>query len=217
MVLSVHTTNPGEIGCLYDLTVVGEVCAPCALVEPADIVAGTDPGACGAVVNYPPPTTTGACTGVITCDPPSGSFFAPGTTTVTCTETGGASTTFDITVNDTEAPTITCPADIEQDLPPGEVEGVVTWADLVVGDNCPVGPAVCVPPSGSIFPGGETTAVNCAVTDGAGASATCAFNVTLGIVSILEIPTLSPAGIGALLLAFAGAGFFLLRRRRAAR
>jgi hypothetical protein len=67
----------------------GVVCAtcaagnPCVITCPANITKSNDPNQCGAVVNYPAPTSTGDC-GTITCTPPSGSFFPVGTTTVTC-------------------------------------------------------------------------------------------------------------------------------------
>src|SRR5262249_11853346 len=60
---------------------------------------------CGATVNYPDPSFTGSC-GTITCLPASGSFFALGTTTVTCTSQANTTTSFTVTVNDTEPPTV---------------------------------------------------------------------------------------------------------------
>ena len=58
----------------------------------------------GAIVEYATPRVTNECNGepVVVCDPPSGTLFAPGTTTVTCTATdavGNTGTcTFDVTV-----------------------------------------------------------------------------------------------------------------------
>jgi hypothetical protein len=48
--------------------------------------------AAGANVNYPTPTATDEVDGPVpvTCSPPSGSLFAPGSTTVTCTATDAA-------------------------------------------------------------------------------------------------------------------------------
>jgi hypothetical protein len=62
----------------------------CVVTCPANVTVSNDPNQCGAVVNYPPPTTTGTC-GTVTCTPPSGSFFPVGTTTVNCTSSGGGS------------------------------------------------------------------------------------------------------------------------------
>jgi hypothetical protein len=72
-----------------------------------------------------------------------------------------------------------------------------------------------VPPSGSIFTGGTTTPVNCSALDASGNSGTCSFNVTLNLVSILEIPTASTWGLAALALLLAGAAFVALKRRNA--
>jgi hypothetical protein len=70
--------------------------APCVITCPANITTSNDPNQCGAVVNYPAPTSTGTC-GTITCNPPSGSFFPVGTTTVTCqAQTGGGGGNFSI-------------------------------------------------------------------------------------------------------------------------
>jgi hypothetical protein len=62
----------------------------CVVTCPANVTVSNDPNQCGAVVNYPAPTSTGSC-GTITCTPPSGSFFPVGTTTVTCSSSGGGS------------------------------------------------------------------------------------------------------------------------------
>jgi hypothetical protein len=92
-------------------------------------------------------------------------------------------------------------------------EGVVNWLDPLVADNCPnPGAPTCVPPSGSLFPGGETTPVNCSALDASGNPGTCSFTVTLNLVSILEIPTASTWGLAALALLLAGAAFLALRR-----
>jgi hypothetical protein len=78
----------------------------CMMATPADITTGNDPGQCGANVSYPDPNFTGSC-GTITCLPASGSFFALGTATVTCSSQANTSTSFTVTVNDTEAPVVT--------------------------------------------------------------------------------------------------------------
>jgi hypothetical protein len=75
----------------------------CNLTCPSNMTVSNDPGECGAVVNY---TASGTGCGTVTCDHPSGSFFAVGDTTVTCTSSTGPSCSFKVTVNDTEAPTI---------------------------------------------------------------------------------------------------------------
>lgn len=148
----------------------------CVLTCPANITVSNDPNQCGAVVTYPPPTSTGTC-GTITCSPASGSFFPVGTTTVTCTATG-ANCPFTVTVNDTQPPTITCPP-IQTAVPPVVTDPcVVVSFTTTASDNCPGVTLVCNPPSGSCFPVGVTT-VTCTATDGSGNTATCSFTVSV--------------------------------------
>src|SRR5215216_2632230 len=72
----------------------------CLITCPANITVSNDPTQCGAVVNYPAPTTSGTC-GTTTCSPASGSFFPVGTTPITCSTTAGPSCSFTISVIDT--------------------------------------------------------------------------------------------------------------------
>jgi subtilisin-like proprotein convertase family protein len=151
--------------------------APCMLTCPANITQSNDPNQCGAVVNYSPPTTSGTC-GTVTCSPPSGSFFPVGTTTVTCSEDSMAMATcsFTVTVNDTQPPSITCPANVTAVGTPGSTTVTVTFPDPTFSDNCPGATVACVPPSGSMFPVGTST-VTCTATDASGNTASCSFTV----------------------------------------
>jgi len=142
----------------------------------ADIVVGNDPNQCGAIVTYTTPTTGGGC-GTITCSPTSGSFFPVGTTTVTCTNTAGGSSSFNVTVNDVQAPTVTCPANITVSNDPGQCGAVVNFV-ATTADNCPGVSVACTPASGSFFPVGTTT-VTCQATDASSNTATCMFTVTV--------------------------------------
>ena len=83
---------------------------PCQLSIPDNITQSADTGQAGAVVTYTTPTGTGDCgtptTGengetipAITCNPVSGSFFGVGTTTVICAAQTGAAVSFQVTVN----------------------------------------------------------------------------------------------------------------------
>lgn len=112
---------------------------PCVLTCPGDITAPNDTDLCGAVINYTEPS--GAGCGVVTCDHPSGSFFAVGTTAVTCTSTAGPSCTFNVTVNDTQAPSITLNGNVITLWPPNHQYETVLVSDLVAGasDNCDAG------------------------------------------------------------------------------
>ncbi|WP_421947777.1 HYR domain-containing protein [Phaeodactylibacter xiamenensis] len=80
---------------------------------PADITVDNDPGQCGAVVNIPNPNVSDDCPGVsFEYAPASGTAFDVGTTTVTATATDASDNTvtctLNVTVNDTEAPTLVC-------------------------------------------------------------------------------------------------------------
>jgi hypothetical protein len=157
----------------------GAVCN--SITCPANITQSNDPGRCDAVVNYPPPTTSGTCAAP-TCTPPSGSMFPVGTTTVTCTTAGPPQRqcTFTVTVNDTEAPMITCPGPQTAVAPstcPISTSAIGTFPPPVATDNCPGVTVACVPPSGTPFPVGTTT-VTCTATDASGNTATCSFAVT---------------------------------------
>ena len=150
----------------------------CSITCPANQTVSNTPGQCGAVVNYPAPTTSGSC-GTVTCEPASGSFFPVGTTTVTCTATAGPSCSFNVSVNDTEAPTCNLPANITQNNTPGQCSAVVNYT-ATASDNCPGAAIVCTPASGSVFPVG-TTMVNCTASDSSPESSdtNCSFTVTI--------------------------------------
>jgi hypothetical protein len=169
-----------ESSCQFVVEVVDS--APPALVCPEDVsveCAGPE----GAVVTYPTPTVADACDGspTVTCDPPSGSLFPFGATTVTCTASDGSGGTmqcsFEVIVEDTRPPEISCPADrvVECETPQGtRVEYVVAATD-----TCDPAPAVtCDPPSGSFFAPGLTV-VECTATDAYGNRSVCRFNVSV--------------------------------------
>ncbi|HEY3052105.1 MAG TPA: HYR domain-containing protein [Thermoanaerobaculia bacterium] len=159
----------------------------CTVTCPANITVSNDPNQCGAVVTYPAATTTGSC-GTINASPASGSFFPVGDTTVTVTSTAGPSCSFIVTVNDTQSPAITCPADIT--APATSTSGAtVNYTTPASSDNCPgVGPVTCAPASGSTFAIGNNT-VTCMATDGAGNIGTCSFAVN--VTAPANVPTLS--------------------------
>jgi len=115
--------------------------------------------------------------------PSSGSTFAKGTTTVTCTavDTSGNSTScrFTVTVNDTQNPTVACPANLTAlAARPGDATAIVNYAAPTAADNCAIQSVICTPPSGSAFPLGATM-VSCTATDTSGNSAGCSFSVTV--------------------------------------
>ena len=154
---------------------------------PADIIQNVDEGDCGAVVTYEA-TATDNCSALVTYDSDPGTVFPVGTTTVTATATDPAGNTvqcsFTVTVVDNEAPVITCPADITQNVDEGECEAVVTYAAAAT-DNCSAVVTYDIA-SGTVFSVGTTT-VTATATDPAGNTAQCSFTVTVEDIEAPEI------------------------------
>ena len=182
------TTNTFEVedasgnttSCSFTVEVTG---VPPSIVCPADIVVDNDSGNCDAIVTFAATETTGVPASVITYSQDPGTAFPVGVTTVTATATNAVGTdqcTFTITVNDTEAPAITCPAAITTSNDTGDCSAVVTYTTPVGTDNCTGATTTQTAglPSGSTFPVGTTTNTF-EVTDAAGNTATCSFDVTV--------------------------------------
>lgn len=151
---------------------------------PSNITQSTDADQCTAVVTFSP-TATDNCpdVGIVTCKPASGSTFQKGVTSVTCTVTDASgnvnSCSFTVTVNDTQSPSMTCPANITQGNDNDQCAAIVNYTTPTATDNCPgVGAVTCNPPAGSAFPKGTTT-VNCSVNDANGNNRSCNFTVTV--------------------------------------
>ncbi|MFT5249282.1 MAG: hypothetical protein ACI93P_001008, partial [bacterium] len=129
----------------FDLTLTSTPSGP-AISCPGNITQDNDTGICGAVITYTAPVGTDDCPGAITTQTAglaSGETFPVGTTTNTFVVTDAAGLTatcsFDVTVNDTEDPVITCPANITQDTDPGVCEATVTYVTPTGTDNCSSG------------------------------------------------------------------------------
>jgi hypothetical protein len=104
------------------------------------------------------------------CVPASGSAFALGTTTVTCSATdahgNSSSGSFTVTVADRTPPALQVPADFvafATSIAGADVSYSATAADLVDGAVAPT----CAPSSGTVFAPGTTT-VTCNAQDAAG-------------------------------------------------
>ena len=136
----------------------------------------------GAPVSYIA-TATDIVDGAIVpaCFPASGSTFALGMTTVTCSATdhagNSASQKFSVDVTDQTPPVISSLADLQL-----EATGALTtvsWPAPTATDNVDGSVlVVCTPASGSQFAVGSTT-VQCSATDAAGNTATKSFKVTV--------------------------------------
>src|SRR5262249_32816521 len=131
----------------------------------------------------------------------SGTTFNKGVTTVTCTVSDAATPpntttcSFTVTVNDTQAPSMTCPANITKSTDPNLCSAVATYTTPTGDDNSPgIGTVTCSPASGAVYPKGVTT-VTCTVSDAATPpnTTTCSFTVT---VNDTQAPTITcPANI----------------------
>ena len=176
-------------------------------------------GGSGALVNYPPATGMDAISSTtITYTQAAGTQFGLGETAVTATATDDsgnqATCSFTVTVQDTTAPSLTCPASVtataETEAGVAVSYPAATAADAVSTPTVTYGYS-----SGSMFPAG-VTAVDVAAVDAAGNRSTCSFTVT---VSVLPPPAggcgcQASGGEAAFGWALAAALARLLRQRR---
>ena len=160
------------------------------IAQMADISATNDANNCSAVVTWTDPAVTDNCTYTLTPDIASGATFNVGVTTVTysVTDAGGNtdSMSFDVTVTDTQAPTISgMPAtDITQGTDAGVCTAAVTWSAPTASDNCTtdaVGNPANVTLTSTHQPGSDfaigTTTVTYTAIDIYGNTSTASFNV----------------------------------------
>ena len=151
---------------------------------PADMTVSNDMGNCSAEVSWTTPTADDNC-GIASFsanhDPMDD--FPVGTTTVTYTATDDAGNTttasFDITVTDSEVPSIAgMPADISLSNDASACAAIATWTAPTSDDNCGVTSFTSTHSSGDSFPVGMTT-VTYSATDAAGNTTTASFTVTV--------------------------------------
>ena len=169
--------------------------APPEITCPTNIVTSTDPGACSAVRNFTPTVTDIDKDVDITCTPASGTAFPKGTTTVQCkaTDPFGAtdSCSFTITVNDTENPVISCPANIVTGNDPGMCSAFVNPGTATATDNCSVASITGTRSDGlplnAPYPVGATT-ILWRATDTSNNTVTCTQTI---IVNDVEAPVIT--------------------------
>jgi gliding motility-associated-like protein len=174
-----------SITCTQNVTVTDNQ-APVFTSCPSNINVNNNPNVCGAVVTYTPPAGTDNCSGsfvTLISGLPSGSTFPVGITTVvhSLTDASGNSVTcsFTVTVNDTQAPSITCPSNRIGNATAGLCSRALNTVNMgtpVVSDNCGIASVVNNAPT--IFPVGVTV-VTWTVTDIYGNTKTCTQNVTI--------------------------------------
>jgi gliding motility-associated-like protein len=165
---------------------------------PGDIIVSADAGACNGVVTWPDYLITDNCGALsVVSSHASGSTFPIGTTIVTLNLTDNCGNTsacsFNVTVNDTELPIITCPSSILLETDHLLNTASFTVPDAVFSDNCSVSvlawemtgaTSAISPVSGINQIGAYTfnegiTSVTLSVTDASGNITTCNFQVTI--------------------------------------
>ncbi|MDG1262664.1 MAG: HYR domain-containing protein, partial [Flavobacteriales bacterium] len=182
----VADVNGNTLTCGFNVTVNDEE-APVVTACPENIEVENDEASCGANVTYTLPEATDNCavTAVELIEGPnSEEYFEVGTTTVVWSfidEAGNQSLcSFEVTVVDTEAPVITCPADIVIGNNIGICGAFVDYTAPEVTDNCEVNDPVLTDgiPTGELFPVGETV-ISYEATDIYGNVSTCSFTITV--------------------------------------
>ncbi len=165
--------NGGVLATLRDIVPPSVLC-------PNDLVLHAQPDQCGATTVFQANVSDNLGSAIVWCNPPSGAFFPVGETAVQCIgedEAGNRDTCgFTVTVLDTMAPVLDCPADVIAAAQPGLCGASVTYT-VSLTDDCP-GSVWCQPSSGSFFPIG-TSPVSCIGVDGSGNATICEFAVTV--------------------------------------
>ncbi len=160
--------------------------------SPANRTAVNTPGQCTAPVLWTPLTASDNCTGVLLANNYNpGYAFPVGVTTViyTATDAHGNTTTtsFTVTVTDTEKPVIVgCPANINLPMDAGSCGAIVSWTEPTATDNCtiPISPVRTDGTgivNGALVPAGVYT-ITYSATDGAiipNTSLPCSFTITV--------------------------------------
>ena len=150
---------------------------------PGDIVTNNAPGLCTATVAFaaqttssPPPTLVYTLNGSVITSPFP---FPVGTNVVTCiasNATGSTSCGFTVLVRDVVPPMINCPSNLV--VASVSPNGAVVNFTVTASDQCSASRVTSVPPSGSLFPIGQTT-VQCTALDAWGNSNQCSFVITV--------------------------------------
>jgi gliding motility-associated-like protein len=185
-----------EVVLQYRITGTASDVTPPVISCPGNLTVGNDAGLCGAIVNFTPPIGTDNCPGAVTtliAGQTTGTQFPIGTTTVSYEVVDASSNTafcsFDITVNDTEPPAISCPGNQNVNNDAGICGATITYPVPVGTDNCPGSSTTMTAglANGALFPIGTTT-VTYQVVDAASASNQCSFDIT---VTDSELPSIT--------------------------
>ena len=184
---------------------------------PADITKAADAGVCTALINVPVPTVSDPCNEGYTVinsfnntNNASGNYPIGSTTvTWTITDASGNVTTCSqiITVTDTQLPTITCQADVEEQVAANNCSKTgVNVTSPTITDNCPnpvltwtlteatTGNGTGPIPASQVFNVGKTT-VNYTVTDAGLNTATCSFQVWIKSLVLPQFSSTCPINV----------------------
>ena len=165
--------------CTFTVT-VSDTEAPVITNVPANIVQGTDPNMCNAVVTWTSPSILDNCSVNSSSNYSSGATFPTGTTTVTyiATDSAGNADTasFTVTITDTEPPVLSCPSGVTVSADSGMCSASnVSLGALTVIDNCG---ATVTNDAPAVYPVGVTV-VNYTAVDSGGNSVSCTQTVTV--------------------------------------
>jgi len=168
------------------------------IICPSDIIANNDLDECGAQVIVPQPITNDNCAVQSIINSHNGTsnataFYPIGTTLVTWTATdihGNINTcVMSVTVDDIQSPDVTCPIDQVYPNDNNECGAIVNYELPIVFDNCS-GATTTITNGlmpGAFFPLG-TTFLAFEITDAAGNTVQCSFNITI---EDTELPVLN--------------------------
>jgi gliding motility-associated-like protein len=171
--------------CTFDVVVSDNIIPTIAC--PANQAGSVDASCNFTLLDYTGLATSGDnCPGeTVSQAPPAGTVVGAGSTTVTLTVTDAvgntANCTFDVVVSDNTDPTITCPANQTGNVDASCNFTLLDYTGLATtGDNCPGETVAQAPPAGTIISGsGTVQTITLTVTDAAGNTADCTFDVTL--------------------------------------
>jgi len=168
-----------------------DVLAPISEFCPVDIVVPADPGSCGTIYSYLLPTFQDNCdgnglAGTLISGIAPGTHFSLGTNTVVYEYTdiagnGPAQCSFDITVKDTQNPTMTCPNAV---VPVLNTMAIFPLSYINFSDNCQINTAsvqfagVPTPYPYTCSDIGSTLTLTVTGQDMAGNQASCILNLT---------------------------------------
>ncbi|MCB9230337.1 MAG: HYR domain-containing protein [Bacteroidia bacterium] len=165
------------------------------LTCPSDIRKNTDPGICGAIINFSQPLATDGVPELKitqTEGPANNSKFPTGESQMvfkaTSSDGQSANCSFKVLVSDLEKPQINCPKDIQVQTQPGATTAKVEFVPATATDNCSIKEIAQTvgPKSGSEFPA-DKTEITYLASDASGNTASCTFAVNVAKIGKLEL------------------------------